>query len=70
MIYTHKEKTVKDKTTSDAVSAARFILADRYKINNICTNAISHLDEMDKLTIEQMNELTDQIVDDSKYYNY
>lgn len=67
MIYTHTEKTVKKYTVNQAVEAAKVILKDR-KVNKCCITSIQKRDLNQKITLEEMNKITEQIVDDSTFY--
>lgn len=68
MFFTLKEQTVKDKTVADAVTAARFILTEKYKVSQLCVNCISRTPSDKLFTIQQINSITDDLVSDSLFY--
>lgn len=64
-IYTVKERTELNYTVGKAVKLAEY----RLKTTKICVNVIQGMNLSDKITLEQMNQLADQIVEDTDYYN-
>lgn len=65
-IYTKSERTIKKYTVGEAVASARRAL----KGVPLCTNAIKGKALTDKITLEELNNLKDQLVDDSNYWNF
>lgn len=63
--YTPSEKTVRKYTVYQAVQSATARLNGRYPL---CVNAVSKMQNSDKITLKELNDLADQMVDDSKYY--
>lgn len=63
-IYTKSEKTVKKYTVGQAVESAR----RRLKGNEYCSNCISSRNLTDKITLEELNNISDQIVWDTEYW--
>lgn len=66
MQYTHKEMTVADQNSSEAPSRALAVLKDKHNIDKVCTNAMQSIPE--KITIKQMSELVERLIDDSLFY--
>ena len=64
-IYTKSERTVKKYTVGDAVESARRAL----KGVPMCMNAIRKMELSDKITLEELNNIRTQLIDDSHYYN-
>lgn len=64
MIYTHSEQTQKKYTVEDAVNAAGIILREKGKAMNRTTQR--NLEE--KITLVELNNISDDIVQDSLYY--
>ncbi len=65
--YTESETKVAKYTVADAVTAAKTILAQR-NIRVYCSNAISGRELREKITLLELNELSQSIVDDTNYY--
>ena len=63
-IYTESEKTVKKYTVAQAVDAAKILLEGKAPIN---ITAIPKSKE--KITLKELNEISEKIVEDSLYYN-
>ena len=63
MIYTDKERTVKDRTVKDAVDAAVFICREKYRVKPVVGKYSTQLDR--KITIEELNKISDEIVANS-----
>jgi hypothetical protein len=71
MIYTNKEKTEKKYTVAQAESAALAIIKDRSngKLTQVCTNATKDYRGGSDITVVKLNELSDQMVNDTFYYD-
>jgi hypothetical protein len=67
-MFTHREKTVKNKTVADAIAAAKSVLKER-GITKYCINAVSRRDTNEQITVEEMSNLVEKIVDDTHFYN-
>lgn len=67
MIYTFSEKTVKKYTVQDAINAADAIVKAK-NIRGLCMNAVNRLDRDEKITLVRLNEISEQMIDDSIYY--
>ncbi len=69
MFYTHSERTDKKYTVEDAIKAAQIVLDGKAKL---CTNALhaKQFCQGDKITLVELNELSERLVDDSRYYAY
>lgn len=65
-IYTKSERTDRKYTIGKAVAVARARLG---KGVPMCINALEHRPLDYKITLEEVNRIADQIVDDSHYYN-
>lgn len=63
--YTYSEKNDRKYTIYQAWQSARSRLSDRYQL---CVNAISGRANGEKITLQELNQLADQMVSDSKYY--
>lgn len=62
--YTPSEKTVAKYTVYQAVQSA----AARLRGKPVCTDALKGRPNSDKITLQQLNDLADQMVSDSKYW--
>ena len=67
-MFTHREKTVKNKTVGDAVAAAKSALKE-HGITKYCSNAITFRTLDEKITVQEMSRLVEAIVDDTRFYN-
>ena len=65
MIYTKSEMTVKKYTVGQAVESAK----RRLKGAQMCVNALRGWELSDKITLEQLNTIADQLISDSNYWN-
>jgi len=65
-IYTHSERTVRKYTVYQAMQSAE----RRLKGVPMCTNAISGRQHSDKITLKELNEISDALYNDSIYYAY
>lgn len=63
IIYTFSERTVKKYTVEQAVESAK----RRLKSNSICINSIASRDYKEKITLQELNEIAEQIVMDTKW---
>ncbi len=63
-IYTKSEKTVKKYTVGQAVESAK----RRLKGKEYCCNCVSNRNLTDKITLEELNNISDQIVWDTEYW--
>lgn len=62
--FTKAEKKEKKYTIFQAIQAARLRLGNR----SICTNALCDRSDNYPITLVELNEIADQIVDDTRYY--
>lgn len=71
MFYTHKERTEKKFTLDDISNAALGIVKDRSKgkLTQICVNCFKGVNETSLFTMEEMNNFTRKIVDDTFYHD-
>ena len=67
MQYTYKERTEKKYTVAQALSAAEAILKQKH-VKGICMNSVRRYNATDLITLEQLNNISEQIVDDSIFY--
>lgn len=65
--YTHRERQ-KNWTVQDAINAARAILNDA-NIQQMCINAVTHLDPNKAIDMIELNQISKELVDDSLYYH-
>ena len=61
--YTYRERTLKNHAVGEAVK----IVEQRLDGVRMCTDALKHRDLSDKITLVELNELADKLVDDSFY---
>ena len=66
--YTDSERVTKKYTVSQAIDAAKMIMHERYKISNLETGFLTarKLDPAMKITIVELNEISDTLVYDTK----
>lgn len=67
MQYTHKEMTVADQKSSQAVTLAKQVLQDKYGVQKVNVSKMQGVPEM--ITIKQLSELVEDLIEDSMYYN-
>lgn len=68
-VYTRSERTVKKYTVHQAYeSAKRRCDGKSFAKNGICINAISGRAGSEKITLEELNELSDAIYNDTLYH--
>ena len=67
MQYTHKEMTVADQKSSQAVTLAKQVLQDKYGVQKVNVSKMQGVPEM--ITIKQLSELVEDLIEDSKYYS-
>lgn len=65
--YTPSEKTDRKYTIYQAVQSARARLGSRFP--SVCTNAIAGRADSERITLQELNQIADQIVLDTKYYS-
>lgn len=63
--YTWSERNEKNYTVGQAVKAAQARLPEG---KQYCSNALKGRPLTDSITLVELNELADQIVDDTNYY--
>lgn len=63
MVYTEQEEKMKKYTVKQAVDAAGFICKDKYNRKANVTGFSHRMDE--KITLAQLNQISDQIVANS-----
>jgi hypothetical protein len=68
MNFTHKEKTVKDKTVGMAYGLAKSVVTSKFPDMKICINALRGRSDDQPITTEELSNLVEQIVDDSLFY--
>lgn len=64
-LYTNRERTERNYTVGNALASVK----RRLKGAPVCTNAISGRDLKEPITLEQLNELADEMYHDSIYFN-
>lgn len=62
--YTLSERTVLKYTIGQALASAE----RRLKTKRVCVNAISGRHLSEKITLEELNRISDAIVHDTEYY--
>lgn len=67
MQYTHKEMTVADQKSSQAVTLAKQVLQDKYGVQKVNVSKMQGVPEM--ITIKQLSELVEDLIEDSMYYS-
>lgn len=67
MQYTHKETTVADQKSSQAVTLAKQVLQDKYGVQKVNVSKMQGVPEM--ITIKQLSELVEDLIEDSMYYS-
>ena len=67
MQYTHKETTVADQNSSQAVTLAKQVLQDKYGVQKVNISKMQGVPEM--ITIKQLSELVEDLIEDSMYYS-
>ena len=63
MQYTHKEMTVADQKSSQAVTLAKQVLQDKYGVQKVNISKMQGVPEM--ITIKQLSELVEGLIEDS-----
>ena len=66
MQYTHKETTVADQKSSQAVTLAKQVLQDKYGVQKVNISKMQGVPEL--ITIKQLSELVEDLIEDSMYY--
>lgn len=67
-IYTDKEKTEKTATVKQAIEAAAFIAKQTHGNQaRLDTSSISHRNQDEKITIAELNEISDTLLQESFY---
>lgn len=64
--YTHRERQ-KNWTVQDAINAACAVLNEK-NISKMCVNAVSHLDIKKPINMIELNQISQELVNDSIYY--
>ena len=67
MQYTHKEMTVADQKSSQAVTLAKQVLQDKYGVQKVNISKMQGVPEL--ITIKQLSELVEDLIEDSMYYS-
>lgn len=67
MQYTHKEMTVADQKSNQAVTLAKQVLQDKYGVQKVNISKMQGVPEM--ITIKQLSELVEDLIEDSMYYS-
>ena len=68
--YTHSEKNDFKYTVKQAVDIAAMLVKGKVCINALTTGRAVPWSFSKKITLEELNNLVDQMVDDSRFYNY
>lgn len=66
MNYTKSELTVKKYTVQDAIASAH----RRLRGVPLCLDKLRHRDRSEMITLAELNQLADDLVDDSHYWNW
>lgn len=67
-IYTHRERTVANHSVGEAFESAKRRLKEKNFFGPYCCDAINGMTLDQKITLKELNELAEQIVDDSLWY--
>lgn len=67
MQYTHKEMTVVDQKSSQAVTLAKQVLQDKYGVQKVNISKMQGVPGL--VTIKQLSELVEDLIEDSLYYS-
>lgn len=67
MQYTYKETNVADQKSSQAVTLAKQVLQDKYGVQKVNISKMQGVPEM--ITIKQLSELVEDLIEDSRYYS-
>ena len=65
MRYTSAERAIKKFSVKDAVKAAEIVLCGE---TMLCLDALKGKSESDRLTLVELNELSEKLVGDSRFY--
>jgi len=68
-IYTHRERTVANHTIGEALESAKRRLIEKDFGGYFCVDSISNRSLHDKITLEELNNIAERIVEDSLYYD-
>ncbi len=68
-IYNLSERTVKKYTIYQAYESAKRRLNQTGYKGGICANAISGREDSDRITLKELNEISDKIVDDTLFHS-
>lgn len=68
VVYTLRERTLKQYSLTDACNAAIAILQSKYNYNQLCTDILKGKSETQLLTTVEMGELVHELVDDTIYW--
>lgn len=67
-IFTHAERTIKKYTVGQAVKHALAVLnAKGY--TQVCVNTVSKMSHDAKITLKEMSDLVESMVDDTYFYD-
>ncbi|URA06841.1 hypothetical protein QAY90_gp10 [Xanthomonas phage Langgrundblatt2] len=66
-VFTRSERTERKYTIGQAVASAERRL-NKARIKGVCMNAVSRRSLSEKITLEELNRISDAIYDDSVYY--
>lgn len=67
-VFTHSERTVLKYTVGGALASAKRRLEQKRCRHAICTNAIGARQLSEKITLVELNRISDRIFDDTMYY--
>lgn len=68
-IYTHSERTVRKYSVGQAIaSAERRLKGNKHFKGGMCINAVVGRPLSERITLQELNQIASQIVDDSFHY--
>lgn len=67
-IYTKSERTVKKYTVEQAVNSA-LVRLNKIGLTQVCTDKIKGRNNDEKITLEELNRISDELYDDTIYYD-
>jgi hypothetical protein len=70
MYFTNQEMTIRKKTIGEAVAQASKVLFLMHNEKEVCMDAVGlHVDLKTPITVREMSDIVEKIVDDSLYYS-
>lgn len=67
LFFTDREKTEKTTTVGNAIEAAGVCLRETHGQTSICVDSVVHRDRREKITIVELNEISERIIDDTLF---